>query len=281
MPTFAGTIIPVIWPFSNSSTNATMVRAIIDDANSQQQNYVFVFDHKPGAGGAVAVNHALSLNRPAILSHSSSFFIRPYLVREGSYDVNQFNILNVHCVAQPLALVSLKYKNIKDIPSQSTLTVGMLPGSITQLVSSNVNTAKDVAVLEVPFRGTPEITASILGGHIDMGVVFLSGLLNPNLNVLGVTGKTNYNNYKTFKSQQILNFDDIVVDFFMLTNKNTDPTITRDLNSIMLKAVDSVKHKAYCQADFGQPSNLTGKDAAMYFNKTHSFWKTTVENAVK
>jgi tripartite-type tricarboxylate transporter receptor subunit TctC len=281
MSTFAKTIVPVIWPFSNASTNATMLRAIIDEANNQQQNYVFVFDHKPGAGGAVAVHHALSLNRPSILAHSSSFFIRPYLVQEGSYDVNQFNMLNVHCIGQPLAVISIKYKNINDIPVQSNVTVGMLPGSITQLVSSNVRTVKDVEVIEVPFRGTPEITASILGGHIDMGVEFLSGLSNPHLGVIGITGKTNHNNYKTFNSQQIFNFDDMVVDFFMLTHKNIDPSTAGDLNSIMSRAVNSVKHKAYCQADFGRPANLTDKDAAAYFKKTHSFWKTTAEKAIK
>jgi tripartite-type tricarboxylate transporter receptor subunit TctC len=277
----AKTVVPVIWPFSISSTNATMVREIINSANNQQDKYQFIFESKPGAGGAVAVHYAASLDRPAILAHSSSFFIRPYIIKEGTYNVDQFNIINVHCTGQPLALISTKYTNLRDIQNQNNLTVGVLPGSITETVVVKLNTKSDHKLQTIPFRGTPEITASLLGGHIDLGIEFLSGVSNPRLNVIGITGNKNYNNFTTFQLQKMTGLESIVVDFFLLVNQNLQPDIAQDFNTIFSTAVDSVRPRAYCQRDFGTYTNITGKSAQQYFNTTHNFWKRTVEATKK
>lgn len=275
-------VVPVVWVFALSSSQGNMVREIIQEANSQQTKYQFIFEHKPGAGGAVGVNYVASLKQPAILAHTSSYFIRPYMYKDGSYDVNQFEILNSYCNDQPLALISRNYKTLAELAKRSTASVGLLPGSITELLVEqykNVNPKIDLTT--VGFKGTPDITLQVLGGHIDLSVDWLAGVNNDNLNVLGITGVHNYDNAKTFRSQGLLGFEEIANSYYLFINKNTDPTVTKELNDIMARAVVAPKVRAYCQQDFGQYSNVSGAKAQSIFRQKHQYWKTQVEKIAK
>ena len=51
--------ITIIWGFSPAANQANFYRAMVADLNRAQSRYEFVFDTKPGAGGAVAAKHVL------------------------------------------------------------------------------------------------------------------------------------------------------------------------------------------------------------------------------
>lgn len=278
----AQTIVPVIWPFSPSSTSATMLRDIINEANQNQKKYHFVFENKPGAGGALAVQHAASLKQPAILAHSSSYFIRPYMFKEGAYDVDQNKMLNVFCTEQPLAMISKKYKTLDEVHQQSKLSVGLLPGSITQLVVSEYKKHNHKSdIVNVGYKGTVEITAAVLGNHLDLGIVFLSDIVHKDLNVLGISGRHSYPGSNTFRSQGVKELDELTIGFFLLANKQLDPSTLKEFDTIMSNAVIAEKPKDMCRRDFGLPKNITGDQAQIYFDNTHQYWKQIVEKTVK
>ena len=52
--------VQVIWPFDPGANHASIVRALIDNANKTQNKYQFVFVNKSGAGGIIAANAVLN-----------------------------------------------------------------------------------------------------------------------------------------------------------------------------------------------------------------------------
>ena len=279
---YAKTVVPVVWGFSMSSTQGQMVQEIVNNANAIQDDFHFLLTHRPGSGGAVAVHYVNSLSKPAILAHTSSFFIRPYINQQGSYAPENYTLLNSYCAHQPLALISNRYKTLKELNNATRVNAGVLPGSITQLVIDQyqqTNHIKDL--VKVGFNGTPEITASLLGNHIDLGVDWLAGVVHTDLNVLAITGVQNYKNAKTFESQGLDGYNNITNSYYLLIHQTTPRDLADKLSKIMSTAAAGSQVKNYCIKDFGQPINVTGGDADKKFIQAHQYWKQLVSKIVK
>lgn len=274
--------IPVIWVFSPTSTQGLMIREIVNEANAVQKKYQFVLEIRGGAGGAVGTNYVLSLRQPAVLAHTASFFIRPYMDREGSYDPEQFQLLNNYCSDQPLALISKNYRTISDLQRQKKLTAGVLPGSITQLVTSEFKKQNPgIDLVEAGFRGTPEITTAVLGGHLDLSVDWLAGVNNEDLNIIGITGTQNHGRARTFRSQGINGYDNITNSYYLLATKTTDGAVMRELNDIMARAVSAKTVTDLCKKDHGTPTQVTMDTARDLIKHKHQYWRQTVEKTTK
>jgi len=274
-------IVPVVWIFSPSSTQGFMVRQIINEANLIQNKYQFIFEHKPGAGGAVGVNYVTNLNQPTILAHTASFFIRPYMMQEGSYNPEQFAMLNNYCADQPLAMISKNFKSLADVQKANKASIGVLPGSITNLLVAEYKKQNPkLDLVEVGFKGTPEMTTSVLGGHLDLSIEFLA-MVHENLNILGITGVQNHGRARSFKSQGINGYEQIANSYYLFVNKNTDAAVTQEFSDIMSRAVTSKRVQDFCTQEFGRPVNVFGSAAKDLFVEKHKFWQQAVGNIVK
>jgi tripartite-type tricarboxylate transporter receptor subunit TctC len=49
--------VPAVWPFTPASTQGLYYRAILEQANKEQDKYEFIFEHRTGAGGAIATQY--------------------------------------------------------------------------------------------------------------------------------------------------------------------------------------------------------------------------------
>ena len=251
---FAQKVVPIIWPFSPSSSQANMIRSIIDSANTQQTKYQFVFQNRPGAGGAVAANATKEAKDLTILASTTSFYIRPLLYKD-SHSVDDFSIVSTFCNAQPLAIYSKKINRLSDAQVRE-LSIGVVPGSITTLL---LRTAKrenpEMKLLEVPYKGTPEASSDMLGGHIDGSVDFIGTTVTSrfgnDIKVLGITGKRNINGYTSFQSLKIKGLENMTVDYYFFVNNTVDNSIRQELHKILTDAVTE-KPKSICEDDFGQ-----------------------------
>jgi|LakMenEpi03Aug12_release.lakeMendotaPanAssembly.Ray.scaffolds.fasta_scaffold24511_9 tripartite-type tricarboxylate transporter receptor subunit TctC len=277
-------VVPIVWPFALSSSSGIQVREIVTEANTIQNKYQFVFEHRPGAGGAVGVNHVINANQPVLLVHTSSFFIRPYMVKEGSYDPEQFILINNYCSDQPLALLSKNFKTLVDLQKQTKISVGVIPGSITTLpVAEYKKQNLKFDLIEVGFKGTPEITTAVLGGHLDVSIDFLSPTVRDinELNVLAITGTKNYGNARTFQSQGLNGYELMTISYYLLMHNKTDPAVVKELNDIMVRAVANPRVQKLCTQDFGTVTTVSGADAQALLDKKHQFWRKSVEKFVK
>lgn len=278
----AQTLIPVVWPFSNSSTQGAMVREIVQEANTLQKKYQFVFDHKPGSGGAVGVQHALAQKDTTVLAHTSSYFIRPHMNTEGQYDVDSFIMINNYCANQPLAFISKNISSLRELDKKQNITVGILPGSITQLVTTEYKKQQPrIDFLEAGFKGTPEITLGVLGGHIDLSVDWLASVNSDQLKVLAITGTQNIGSYRTFRSQGLSGFDQLTNSYYLFVNRNTPPIMIAELTEIFSIATQQPRVQSFCRQDFGTTVNVTSVATQKLFNEKKHYWKQQVKTVKK
>ena len=279
----AQTIVPVYWPFSAASQSAAMVRNLVDSANGQQNKYQFVFTHKPGAGGTIAAQSVLAEKNLAVLVSSSSFYVRPLLFNE-SHEVDQFNMTNTLCMNQPLAIFSKTISSITDARGRQ-ITSGINPGSITQLVNEAIRANnKDIRIIDVPYKGTPEATSDMLGGHIDGSVDYTGkstfARFPAEVKVVGITGTKDYPRMPTFKSQKIKGLDNVVASFYIFVPANVSKSQQEELSQIFYTAYnDGVKDK--CEEDYGVIQKTPFTQLEKLNQNTQQFWQLTTKNLTK
>lgn len=280
---YAQKTVQVVWPFAAGSSQANMVRSVIDSANAQQSKYKFIFTHKPGAGGAVAAQYVADLKELAVLAHTSSFYIRPQLYKE-SHNVDDFNMVTLICAEQPLAIFSKKINRLSDLQGKE-IKIGIIPGSITSLVTRSIKRENlDIKVIEIPYKGTPEATTDMLGGHIEGSVDFIgtsvTSRFGNDIKILGITGKRSINSYPTFESLRVKGLENVTNDYFFFVSKSIDVAERQELNSILTNAYTE-KTKFFCEDDFGQlvktPFNQV--DVINQFHKQR--WEKLTSGVVK
>lgn len=251
--------IEVVWPFSVASTQAQMVRALIENANNTQKKYNFVFLHKPGAGGSIAALYVKEAKNTAILASTSSFYIRPKLFKD-SHHVDDFSMISTFCENQPLAIFSKKIDNLNI--NNNGITIGVIPGSITTLVTRSISRENNhVKIIEIPYKGTPEATSDMLGGHIDGSVDFIGnstmGRLGKDVRVVALTGNRSINGLNTFESLKIKGLTQITNDYFIFTRKTMDIELKNELTVLLSKVLLGNVAK-FCEDDYGQiPKNTS------------------------
>jgi tripartite-type tricarboxylate transporter receptor subunit TctC len=150
---------------------ANFYRALVSEANKIQNQYTFLFDTKPGAGGTVAANYTTNNPTNTLWINSSAGFIRPNLFPAESHSMADFRSILPMCVS-PFVISSNKYKNWKEVPKDAKLSIGMSGlGTTTHLVSLQIAQNYPNMTI-VPFKSTSEALLNVLNGSVDFSVGF-------------------------------------------------------------------------------------------------------------
>jgi len=198
--------ITIVYSWSAADPAANYDRTIIEEANRIQDKYNFMFEAKPGAGGAVAAMHVN--NTPnTILATTSAFFIRPNLFPNESHDINNYRELMPKCTA-PFMITSARYKSWKEVPTNASLTIGVSGlGTTTHLVATQL-IKKYPQMFVIPFKSTSDALISVISGETDFAVGFNGDVESwtkdnklGRVYVLGVTGMSPLENNPTLVSQ--------------------------------------------------------------------------------
>jgi tripartite-type tricarboxylate transporter receptor subunit TctC len=163
--------VTLVYSWTAADNAANFYRALVDEANKIQNQYTFVFDTRPGAGGTVAARHVLANSANTLWINSSAGYIRPNLFPAESHNMADFRSILPMCVS-PFVIASAKYKTWKDVPTDAKLSIGMSGlGTTTHLVSIQI--AKNYPNMTiVPFKSTSEALLNVLNGALDFSVGF-------------------------------------------------------------------------------------------------------------
>jgi len=163
--------VTLVYSWTAADNAANFYRALVDEANKIQNQYTFVFDTRPGAGGTVAARHVLANSANTLWINSSAGYIRPNLFPAESHNMADFRSILPMCVS-PFVIASTKYKTWKDVPADAKLSIGMSGlGTTTHLVSIQI--AKNYPNMTiVPFKSTSEALINVLNGSVDFSVGF-------------------------------------------------------------------------------------------------------------
>ena len=273
--------VPIVWPFAAGSNQANYTRAIVEEANKQQNKYVFHFENKPGAGGSIAANYVANYNGLALLSSSSSFFVRPVYYPNESHKVSDFTPVIVQCTGQPFVVVSAKYKNIAELRTQPKLTIGATIGSLTEALGRELknNLPASADMVFVGYNNTLQPTQEMIGGILDLNVdtpaSTIQWIETGKINVIGASGTRDYPNYKTFHSQGVRGFEDLVSNYQIVASTKTDPAVVQELHSILRKAArESERLAMLYRNDFCTQADVDLRTANTMYDRWSKNWAT-------
>lgn len=271
--------ITIFYAWGPGDSVANYHRTIAAEANKIQDKYNFVFDTKPGAGGAIASNHVL--NTPnTILAHSTAFFVRPNIYPNESYDLTKFKEQYVHCMA-PMAVTSTKYKTVKDVPANASVGISGL-GVTTHLAALELK-KKYPDLNIIPFKGTTESMLSMVSGQTDLHIGFISeaeqwskenNTSDRKVNVLGITGARVINGYQPLINQGFdKSFADMNVGHHMLVPGRQDDARTQEFHGIFARAARSESVRTAYAVDYCAPQDVTYQELPRWFQFHVNYWK--------
>jgi tripartite-type tricarboxylate transporter receptor subunit TctC len=276
---FAKENITIFYAWGPGDSVANYHRTIAAEANKIQDKYNFLFDTRPGAGGAIASNHVL--NTPnSVLAHSTAFFVRPVVFPNESYDLTKFKSQYVHCMA-PMAVTSTKYKSVKDVPATASVGISGL-GVTTHLAALELKKRyTDLNI--VPFKSTNDSMLSMISGQTDLHIGFISeaeqwSKENANsvrkVTVLGITGTKVINGYQPLVGQGFdRSFADMNVGHHMLIPASVDENKRKEFHAIFSKAAQTTSVRAAYAVDYCEPQIVTVDGLDKFFNFHTEYWK--------
>jgi tripartite-type tricarboxylate transporter receptor subunit TctC len=280
--------VPIVWPFSVGSNQVNFIRTIIDDANKKQKKYNFYVEFKPGAGGTIAAQYVDNYKSVALLSISSSFFVRPHYYPTESHKVENFKPVLIECTGQPLAIISKKFTSIAELKNQKRLTIGANHGSLTEaLVRQLQQVLPDTELTLVPYSGTVAATQEVLADRLDLNVdtpgESLQWLELGRINMIGASGTVENKHFKTFNSQGVKEFAGLTNNYMMVASSKTDPAVVKELHDILRASAQttSVRLREYYARDYCIEADLNFKQTNDIFNKWSTYWPEKLNSLSK
>ena len=273
---YAGQSVPIVWPFAVGSNQVNFIRAIIDEANKQQDKYTFVVDFKSGAGGSIAANYVKNHNGIALLTSSSSFYVRPEFYPNESHATLDFKPVMIQCTGQPFSINSAKYKTIDDIRKQKSVTIGVNLGSLTEAVARQFQQIiPNTELVMVPYQNTFQPLNDVVAGILDLNVGLPTETLQfvniGKVNVIGATGTRDHPGFPTFNKQGARGFEGLVSNYQIVIKATTDPAIVEELHTILRRAAKTSK----TLQDFYAVDYCTGVD--FDFAQTNEFFTQQIK----
>lgn len=238
---FAGQPVPIVWPFGTGSAQANFIRVIVEQANKEQTKYTFYYDNKPGAGGTVAARYVQDYKGIAILSSSSSFWVRPQFYPNESYKNSDFVPVLIECTGQPYSITSKKYHNIEALRQQKNLNIGLILGSLTEANARQLQKVlPDTQLNFIGYQSTTQPALDLQSGVLDL-TVELPAEVEQWINtrqvfVIGASGTVDYPGIRTWYSQGIKGFEGLVSNYQMVVSNKTDPATVKELHTILSSA---------------------------------------------
>jgi tripartite-type tricarboxylate transporter receptor subunit TctC len=281
MNVMAAENVTIYYAWTASDSIANYSRALAMEANKIQNKYTFIFDTKPGAGGAIAANHVLR-EPNSVVAHSTAFFVRPVVFPNESYDINQFRPLWNHCTS-PMIIASSKYKSWKDVPKNKPLTIGVSGlGVTTHLAAIELQeTYPNLTV--VPFKSSNDSMLSMVSGQTDLHVGFVSQAeqwtkdnINSDrrVNILGITGSKQIKTYKTLASQGFQNtFAQMNVGHILLVSNKFDEEKMREIHGYFTEAAKAKSVLDAYSIDYCEPLKTKYEDMPKFFANSAEYWK--------
>jgi tripartite-type tricarboxylate transporter receptor subunit TctC len=274
--------ITIIYAFGVGDPMANYDRALVIEANKLQDKYNFLFDVRPGAGNAIAVQY-VGKTPNTILATSGAFFVRPNFYPNESYNIADFRGIMPQC-NDAMSIASSKYKTIKDIPTDRPLNMAITGlGVVSHLIAVKF-TEKYPNIQLVPYKSPTEAIAALLGGQVEFAVGYvgdqerLSTDKTP-VYVLGVTGKTPVNGHPTLASggiSKLLEESDNPNQFFVPANWSDDKY--KEIRTILVKASNTKTVRDAYATNYCKPlDQMADKDIQSWYENQDKHWKKLSE----
>ena len=279
----ASTAVKILWPFGPVAATVP-IRAMMDQVNTIQKDQVFTIEFATGGGGTVAVTAAAQSKQPVILAHSNAFFINPLVSGDNPYNINDWRMLH-HICDTSFMIASVKYKTMKELPADKTISIGHLGVNSTTHFVMQLLAKSHSNMQAVPYKASSQAVPDLLGGHVDM-VVSLPGDLMKHyaagqLSVLGATGRAAIGQIPLLSKSGYTDAANIQSSYYLFVNKNTDPILVKNWLSWFSQSVTLAAEQAMANV-YCRPGNIMSQPQLdNEFARVSTYWQSVVNSVTK
>jgi tripartite-type tricarboxylate transporter receptor subunit TctC len=268
--------IHVVWGFSPASNQANFYRAIVNELNSMQNKYEFVFEHRPGAGGAVAARYVLSNPESAVLGGTSTFFLRSHVDKETGYSTSDFQPVLVQTLGAPLVLLSSRHQTFNTAQQSQDLTVSVSGfGSSSHLMGSVLKEAVPQTRI-INYVTLVDANKDILGGHIGAGWNFFADvdktIESKHAHGLALTGTVSHKGIPTFKDLGISAFDQLTSNTAMYASNKMPKEKLLEIHGFLREANRRQRVRAFYALEYSNPVDFDHQQTVQWFKQQETFW---------
>jgi tripartite-type tricarboxylate transporter receptor subunit TctC len=248
--TFSYANVKIIVPFSAGGMNDRLARYMQTWINTDLQIPV-TLEYKLGAGGDIATSAVASVKTKEVnlLVHSSSFTIH------ASMPATRYNWVTdlvpvSYAGHSPLVLVKNPNNNIniRDHCNSPTkhLTIGASGVNTTTFIHGEL--LSDVlknCITVIPFKGNADVVQALLGGHVDLGFVFVNDslplIVDKKLDAVAVVANKRI---KTLPGIPTLDETGIVINWFrpgmfVMANRTADPELLAKVQASIIRMLQN------------------------------------------
>ena len=278
----AAETVTILWGWGAGDNLANSSRVLANEANKIQSKYFFIFDAKPGAGGAVAADYVKHTPN-TILATSSAFFVRPNVYPATNiYKLEDFKELMPQCYS-PISVSSSKYHAWSEVPKDTPLFIGNTGlGSTTHLVGLQLAEKYHESTF-VAFKTVSESFLAMVEGNIDMDTGFLPSAINWNkgnnlkkVTVLGISGSNRSLKYPLLIDQGFpAILGSINLPQHLVVSASTSPKKIDEWRTILVQSAksDAVK-ESYKLNSCISLENMPANDMQPWYDNQVARWKT-------
>ncbi|CAM3948140.1 Bug family tripartite tricarboxylate transporter substrate binding protein [Bordetella muralis] len=179
--TFPDKPVHLVVPQAPGGASDTLAR-IMAQALGQKWKQPVVVENRAGAGGNIGMEYVVNAGDDGytlLMSYEGSHAINPALYKSLPFDVKKDFTPVATLATLPFVAVTSPKSGIKSLPDlveaakKGRVTYGSAGnGSVNHLLGEMFNSAADVKMAHVPYRGAAPAIQDLLGGQID--VVFTS-----------------------------------------------------------------------------------------------------------
>jgi len=176
-----------IIPNPPGSSSDIVARAVADEYTRVTGN-VLVFDYAPGADHLIAVAKFKNQSKLSVLLGSTTIHVFNYVYKDSlPYSDADFDHVgwigwtpHVWYVRSDSSLKTLEDVNAR-LRSQQIINIGV-DGLSTEanVLSLRKNHPSGSAAEIIKYKGSPQVLNDVLGGHIDLGIASMSGIIATN-----------------------------------------------------------------------------------------------------
>ena len=231
---------------------------IIVDKLSEKLNKPFIVDNKGGAGGSIGTKYVINSTSDGytILFNTISMVISVPTIKSAKYNINEDLIPIIPLVDSSFVLVTKhnKFTDYNDLIS-TLKNKGLLGGSngysgqtylLLKYFDQLINTKEPVTV---PYKGTQDIIADIIGGRIDYSFLPIQSvsqlMYDKQLDIWGVTTQSRSDVIPNIPTFTELGIPELSFHFWsaMFVPKNTSPEIVEKLYNALVEIKESESFK--------------------------------------
>jgi tripartite-type tricarboxylate transporter receptor subunit TctC len=285
--------IKIIVPFAAGGGTDVLARIIAQNLNSKWGQPVVV-ENQPGASGAIGTRAVMKAQPDGYtLLMASTGALMTVSSGEDSFDVNQVLAPIVIGAAPPYLLVvnpKLPVQSAADLvrlakEKPDGLTFGSSGvGAASHLSGLLFATETGIKLLHIPYKGTGPAVTDLLGGRIDLmfapGPVVQQFVQSGQLKALGATDTKRskfFPDVPTVAESGVPGYESVGW-FGLLAPHGTPPEIVRQINEVIVAAMDTQAFRDHLATLGAEPKPQTPEEFGRYINADVAKWSKLVKD---